>query len=67
MTARELFLKICEKDGWHGIVGNHSEQRKAAMDKKRAIEDKLSHNKYIYWLDRLGYECKQKEVWGKKE
>lgn len=63
LNAKDLLLELMQADGWHGIVGDRNAQIQAGTDKKRLQQGKLSYDKCVEWLKKLGWKKVQEETW----
>lgn len=63
MNAKDQFKLVTQKRGWHGISGDVKAQNAANYDKHLAASGRLSYEKCVQWLERLGYTKLTEEEW----
>lgn len=64
--AKTKLLEIMTARSWHEIKGNKKAQTAAQQDKYLLRDGKLSYEKTVFWLKKLGYKMTSNEVWQKK-
>lgn len=63
LNAKELLLELMKQRNWHGIAGDKPAQRAAGEDKRLLTQGRLSYEKCVEWLEKLGWKKIQEETW----
>lgn len=62
-----MMKQIVQQRNWHQKTNDQAAQRAAAQDKLLILQGKMSYEKCVDWLERLGYAKVREEKWEKKK